>query len=154
MSLWGKPWLTLRSSCLHIQHLSVQTRPTDCGLTSFLGFGQRVQTIQLGSQLWWVNRTRSESDFRVNWVELLAGLLARLAEHNAGEIDWSSCLPVIFTRVLKMFSLPVYYSKINVGHKGVSLDSSTAAKWIIYTLGSFPSVHLYLLTWKLKFLMV
>ena len=63
------------------------------------------------------------------------GLLARLAEHNAGEIDWSECMPVIFTRVLKMFSLPVYYNKINVGHKGVSLDSSTAAKWIIYTLG-------------------
>ena len=52
-------------------------------------------------------------------------------------------MPVIFTRVLKMFSLPVYYSKINVGHKGVSLDSSTAAKWIIYTLGIFTTVNLY-----------
>ena len=69
------------------------------------------------------------------WEGNLLSLLARLAEHNAGQIDWSVCLPVIFTRVLKMFSLPVYYSKINVGHKGVSLDSSTAAKWIIYTLG-------------------
>ena len=64
------------------------------------------------------------------------GVLARLAEHNQGEIDWSSCLPVIFTRVQKMFSLPVYYSKINVGHKGTSLDSSTAAKWIINTIGN------------------
>ena len=65
------------------------------------------------------------------------GLLARLAEHNQGEIDWSCCLPVIFTRVQKMFSLPVYYSKINVGHKGTSLDSATAAKWIINTIGIF-----------------
>ena len=79
-------------------------------------------------------------------IKLISGLLARLAEHNAGQIDWSVCLPVIFTRVLKMFSLPVYYSKINVGHKGVSLDSSTAAKWIIYTLGIFPTLHYILLT--------
>ena len=35
-----------------------------------------------------------------------------------------------------MFSLPVYYSKINVGHKGTSLDSTTAAKWIINTIGN------------------
>ena len=41
----------------------------------------------------------------------------------------------IFTRVQKMFSLPVFYSKINVGHKGASLDSATAAKWIINTIG-------------------
>ena len=67
----------------------------------------------------------------------LTGLLARLAEHNSGEIDWSSCLPVIFTRVQKMFSLPVHYNKINVGNKGAQLDSSTAAKWITYTLGKF-----------------
>ena len=64
------------------------------------------------------------------------GLMARLAEHNPGQIDWSSCMSVIFTRVQKMFSLPVYYNKINVGHKGSSLDSSTAAKWIINTLGN------------------
>ena len=67
----------------------------------------------------------------------LSGLLARLAEHNSGSIDWSECLPVVFTRVQKMFSLPVHYCKINVGSKGALLDSSTAAKWITYTLGEF-----------------
>ena len=46
-------------------------------------------------------------------------------------------MPVIFTRVQKMFSLPVHYNKINVGNKGALLDSSTAAKWITYTLGKF-----------------
>ena len=58
-----------------------------------------------------------------------------MAEHNQGEIDWSCCMADIFTRVQKMFSLPVFYSKINVGHKGASLDSATAAKWIINTIG-------------------
>ena len=42
-----------------------------------------------------------------------------------------------------MFSLPVYYSKINVGHKGTSLDSATAAKWIINTLGMYTKIRYF-----------
>ena len=69
--------------------------------------------------------------------QIFSGLLARLAEHNTGQIDWSSCMAVVFTRVQKMFSLPVHYNKINVAHKGSALDTATAAKWIVSTLGEF-----------------
>ena len=69
------------------------------------------------------------------WEPSLLSLLARLAEHNTGLVDWSNYMPVIFTRVQKMFSLPVHYNKTNVGNKGMSLDSTTAARWIVNTLG-------------------
>jgi len=69
------------------------------------------------------------------WEPSLLSLLARLAEHNTGLVDWSKYMPVIFTRVQKMFSLPVHYNKTNVGHKGMALDSTTAARWIVNTLG-------------------
>jgi len=69
------------------------------------------------------------------WEPHLLSLLARLAEHTTGLVDWSAYMPVIFTRVQKMFSLPVHYNKTNVGHKGMSLDSSTASRWIVNTLG-------------------
>ena len=46
-------------------------------------------------------------------------------------------MAVVFTRVQKMFSLPVHYNKINVAHKGSALDTATAAKWIVSTLGEF-----------------
>lgn len=76
------------------------------------------------------------------WEPSLLALLARLAEHNTGLIDWSTYMPVIFTRVQKMFSLPVHYNKTNVAHKGMSLDSNTAAKWIVNTIGgNSPTQH-------------
>eukprot|EP00092_Neocalanus_flemingeri_P031411 GFUD01034116.1.p1 GENE.GFUD01034116.1~~GFUD01034116.1.p1 ORF type:complete len:1998 (+),score=527.07 GFUD01034116.1:71-6064(+) len=78
------------------------------------------------------------------WEPHLLSLLARLAEHNTGQVDWSLYMPVIFTRVQKMFSLPVHYNKTNVGNKGMSLDSSTAAYWIVNTLGGESLTQKYL----------
>jgi len=78
------------------------------------------------------------------WEPSLLSLLARLAEHNTGLVDWSKYMPIIFTRVQKMFSLPVHYNKTNVGHKGMSLDCSTAARWIVNTLGGQSPTQQYL----------
>ena len=71
-------------------------------------------------------------------------MLGRLAEQNTGLIDWEPYLPVIFARVQKMFSLPVCYNKTSVGGKGALLDSQTAARWIVQTLGGGSQTQHYL----------
>ncbi len=71
-------------------------------------------------------------------------MLGRLAEHNTGCVDWEPYLPVMFARVLKMFNLPVRYNKTSVGGKGTLLDSQTAARWIVNTLGGGSQTQHYL----------
>lgn len=78
------------------------------------------------------------------WEPSLVGLLARLAEDAPGLVDWGSALPVVFTRIQKMFCLPVHYNKTNVGYKGQQLDSNTAARWIVNTLGAGGQTQAYL----------
>jgi proteasome activator subunit 4 len=67
-----------------------------------------------------------------------------LAEQNTGCIDWEPYLPAMFARVLKMFNLPVRYNKTSVGGKGTQLDSQTAARWIVSTLGGGSQTQHYL----------
>ena len=50
-------------------------------------------------------------------------------------MDWAEVRPRVFTRIQRMFSLPVHYNKTNVGLKGTQLDCGTAARWIVNTLG-------------------
>ena len=78
------------------------------------------------------------------WEPNLLGLLARLAEDAPGCIDWSPLLPVVFTRIQKMFGLPVHYNKTNVGYKGQQLDSHTAARWVVATIGGTGQTQVYL----------
>jgi proteasome activator subunit 4 len=78
------------------------------------------------------------------WEPSLLGLLARLAEDASGLVDWGPALPVVFTRVQKMFGLPVHYNKTNVGYKGQQLDSNTAARWVVNTLGGGGKTQEYL----------
>ena len=78
------------------------------------------------------------------WEPSLLGLLARLAEDAPGMVDTSDLLPCVFTRVQKMFGLPVHYNKTNVGYRGQQLDSGTAARWIVATIGGGSETQGYL----------
>jgi proteasome activator subunit 4 len=74
-----------------------------------------------------------------------AGLMGRLAEQNTGCLNWEPYLPLIFARVQKMFNLPVHYNKTSVASgRGGQLDSQTAARWIVSTLGGGSQTQHYL----------
>ena len=62
------------------------------------------------------------------WEPCLINLFGRLAEHCPGLIDWTPHTPVIFTRIHRMFNLPVHFQKTNVGSKGIMLDSQSACR--------------------------
>jgi hypothetical protein len=38
-------------------------------------------------------------------------LLARLADHNIGQVNWEPYIPTIYAKVLKSFHLPVMYKQ-------------------------------------------
>ena len=78
------------------------------------------------------------------YLIIIAGLFARLSEHSVGLIDWKPYLPFMFARIQQMFHLPVLFNKTSVGGKITVLDSSSAARWIVNTLGGESQTKVYL----------
>ena len=70
------------------------------------------------------------------WESTLFWVFARLAWRNIGYIDWSPHMPLIFTRILRSFHLPVNYKKMSVQvNKLVGLDKSAIGMFLISNLG-------------------
>ncbi|XP_050688195.1 proteasome activator complex subunit 4-like isoform X2 [Eriocheir sinensis] len=68
------------------------------------------------------------------WENTMFWLFSRLAWHNIGYIDWEEHLPMVFTKVLRSFRLPVSYKKTHVG-KGDGLSQFASAMFIVANLG-------------------
>uniref|UniRef100_A0A0P4W4D0 Proteasome activator complex subunit 4 C-terminal domain-containing protein n=1 Tax=Scylla olivacea TaxID=85551 RepID=A0A0P4W4D0_SCYOL len=68
------------------------------------------------------------------WENTMFWLFARLAWHNIGYIDWEEHLPMVFTKVLRSFRLPVSYKKTHVG-KGDGLSQFASSMFIVANLG-------------------
>ena len=60
-------------------------------------------------------------------------LMAWLALFNVGHIDWEEHIPMMYTRFLKIFKLPVHYKKMNSMKMSKIVDDKVAA-WIVSTL--------------------
>lgn len=69
------------------------------------------------------------------WENSLFWLFSRLAWLNIGYVEWEEHLPMIFTKVLRSFRLPVSYKKAQVG-KGDGLSQFASAMFIVANLGS------------------
>ena len=69
-----------------------------------------------------------------SWEIQLVTLFARLAHNNIGHINWSNCVPIVFTKVLRSFKLPVG----NLQY-AAALDNETTihsmCSWIVSMLG-------------------
>ncbi|XP_076047764.1 proteasome activator complex subunit 4-like isoform X2 [Oratosquilla oratoria] len=77
------------------------------------------------------------------WEGNLFWLFTRLAWLNIGYIDWEPYKPMIFTRILTSFQLPVTYKQKQIS-KGQSLDSSATSMFIVATLGGDSSTQEHL----------
>lgn len=47
-----------------------------------------------------------------SWSDSVMNILADLARNNVGRIDWEPHLPMVYARILRSLSLPVYYKTI------------------------------------------
>ncbi|XP_045600493.2 proteasome activator complex subunit 4 isoform X1 [Procambarus clarkii] len=68
------------------------------------------------------------------WENSMFWLFSRMAWHNIGYVDWEKHLPMVFTKVLRSFRLPVSYKKAHVG-KGDGLSQFASAMFIVANLG-------------------
>lgn len=71
-------------------------------------------------------------------------LFARLAENNIGQIEWEPYIPLIFTRIMRGFNLPVKYKSMSVGGKPQMSDMTTIVRWIVSTMGPSSSTQRHL----------
>lgn len=68
------------------------------------------------------------------WENSLFWLFSRLSWNNIGHVDWEEYLPLVFTKVLRSFRLPVSYKKAQVG-KMDTLSQFATAMFIVSNLG-------------------
>jgi proteasome activator subunit 4 len=91
----------------------------------------------------------------------MMSLIASVAYHNIGLIDWEPYVPWMFAKFLQSFNLPVFYKQTqnnrqhNLGINSSKYfngdvilnyfsDVSGMSKWIVATLGSNSSTQGYL----------
>lgn len=103
--------------------LPVQVVPENHKLSHELWFHEFMK-------LWEVCNTRAKL-----WESNLMRLIAELAFHNIGYIDWEPYMPLMFTRFIQSFHLPVRYKKWN-SHRSSGIDAYNAALWIASVLVS------------------
>lgn len=65
-------------------------------------------------------------------------LMAWLALLNVGNIDWEEYIPMMYTRFLRTFKLPVHYKKMSSMKPSKMVDDKVAS-WIVSTLVIFSS---------------
>lgn len=64
----------------------------------------------------------------------MINLFSRLAMDNIGLIDWGKITPDLFNKIMLSFGLPVYYKRLGVPMKPISISKTTAARWIIFSI--------------------
>ncbi|XP_028989298.1 proteasome activator complex subunit 4B-like isoform X2 [Betta splendens] len=91
-----------------------------------------------GFQLWFdelMNLWMSVQN-QPSWEGHLVNLFARLANDNIGFVDWTPYIPIIFTRILRSFNLPVGVSQmVAPRYLTNSYDIGNLGLWIAALLG-------------------
>lgn len=103
--------------------LPTMTLPEHHSITHDLWF-EEMMTL-------WKNCHSSNYPWQTNFMQLMAFL----AMHNVGYIDWEPHLPFIFTKIIKNFNLPVSYKK-SQKYRVTTFKGTLAAVWIVSTLVS------------------
>lgn len=65
-----------------------------------------------------------------HWENNFVWLIANLANHNIGYIDWEPYLPTMFTKIMACFKLPVLYKKMQ-NIRTSKISSAPMALWIV-----------------------
>ncbi len=68
------------------------------------------------------------------WEGSMINLFSRLAMDNIGLIDWGKITPDLFNKIMLSFGLPVYYKRLGVPMKPISISKTTAARWIVFSI--------------------
>lgn len=69
-----------------------------------------------------------------SWSTDIMTKLSALARNNVGRIDWEPNLPMIYARILRSMSLPVYYKTMK-GSRSQTLNIDAVAEFIACTIG-------------------
>lgn len=77
------------------------------------------------------------------WEREMMSLIAHLAYNNIGYIDWEPHIPLMFSRFLRSFNLPVQYKQA-YSSKKPKIDTGCISYWIVATLGGKSSTQKYL----------
>ncbi|XP_076235371.1 proteasome activator complex subunit 4A [Calliopsis andreniformis] len=77
------------------------------------------------------------------WENDMMWLMARLASHNIGYINWEPYIPLMFTRFIRSLRLPVLYNQTQ-RCKYHKIDTSPIVIWITSILGNGSSAQMYL----------
>ncbi|GFS25628.1 proteasome activator complex subunit 4, partial [Elysia marginata] len=75
-----------------------------------------------------------------SWEGSLVNLFSRLAHENVGYIDWKPHVPMIFTRLLRSFNLPVGTKQIIHNNQQNTYDIQNVSAWIISIMGGESNV--------------
>ncbi|XP_059159046.1 proteasome activator complex subunit 4B-like [Physella acuta] len=70
-----------------------------------------------------------------SWEGSLVNLFARLAHDNIGYIDWSPYIPMIFTRLLRSFCLPVGARQLVPNRHHGAYEIPNVSNWIVSMMG-------------------
>lgn len=72
-------------------------------------------------------------NFSILLFQEIMSLIAHLAYNNIGYIDWEPHIPLMFSRFLRSFNLPVQY-KQSFSSKKPKIDTNCISYWIVATL--------------------
>ncbi|PVD25485.1 hypothetical protein C0Q70_13141 [Pomacea canaliculata] len=70
-----------------------------------------------------------------SWESSIVNLLARLAHDNVGYIDWKPYIPMIFTRILRSFNLPVGNQNVSYTRGNSCYDIYAVSLWLVSMMG-------------------
>ncbi|KAK6639500.1 hypothetical protein RUM43_007773 [Polyplax serrata] len=114
-------------------------------LAWFLPVSLPPERTHLGYKLWltevmdmWATCNNIPS-----WEPQVMKLVANLASSNVGYIDWEPYIPIMFTRFLRSFNLPVAYKQFQKS-KLQKTETSAIAVWIVSALDRENSCQKYL----------
>lgn len=105
-------------------------------LELFLPVQLAPENHSLGHELWfnefmkfWEDSTCSA----VSWGNSFMHLISELAYQNIGYIDWEPYIPLMFTRFVQSFNLPVCYKKMKCS-SNCRIGSHYESLWIASVL--------------------
>lgn len=106
-------------------------------LECFLPIALKPEQSHLGYKLWFTDIMElwTTCNNAISWETEVMWLMANLASNNIGYIDWEPYIPIMFTRFLRSFNLPVNYKQYQAP-KHHKMETSAISLWIVSVLVS------------------